>query len=195
MSPVKCLGIGCSPRKNGNTDILVQQAMEGVQAGGGKGELIFLREFNFRPCIGCNGCAKAGECVIQDDMQLIYPKLLETDRIILAAPIFSMGINALAKGFIDRFQRFWSTKYLLEKKIINEENRLSRKGIFLSTAGTDYDNVFQGAETVVKYAFLMLEVDYVGKHLYKKIDAKGEVKDYPQYLQEVFNAGKSLVSL
>jgi len=193
LATTKCLGIGCSPRKNGNTDILLQHTIKGAEEAGGDCELIYLRDYNFRPCIGCNSCAKTGECVIKDDMQLIYPKLLETDRIILAAPIFSMGINALAKGFIDRFQRFWSTKYVLKKKVIGEEQRASRKGIFLSTAGTDYHNVFEGAEMVAKYAFLMLETEYLGSYLYRKIDAKGEIKDYPQHLKEVFQAGKQLI--
>lgn len=190
---IKCLGIGCSPHKNGNTDILIQQAIEGAKEGGGKTELIYLRDYNFKPCVGCNSCSKTGECIIKDDMQLIYPKLLAADRIILAAPIFSMGINALAKGMIDRFQRFWSTKYILKKKVLTEENQATRKGIYISTAGTDYNNVFVGAEMVVKYAFLMLETKYAGSYLYRKIDEKGKVKDYPEYLEEVFQAGKQLV--
>jgi len=190
---IKCLGIGCSPRKNGNTDILLQQAMSGVEAAGGQGETIYLRDYNFKPCIGCNNCAKTGECVVKDEMQLIYPKLLEADRIILAAPIFSMGINALAKGMIDRFQRFWSTKYVLQERVIKDENRPVRKGIYLSAAGTNYKNVFQGAEMVVKYGFMMLEMDYAASYLYQRIDDKGEIKKYPQYLAEVFQGGKDLV--
>lgn len=188
---IKCLGIGCSPRKNGNTDLLLQEAMAGVKEAGGQEETIYLRDYNFRPCVGCNSCAKTGECVIKDELQLIYPKLLAADRIILAAPIFSMGINALAKGMIDRFQRFWSTKYVLQEKVIKEENRLPRQGIYLSVAGTNYKNVFQGAEMVVKYAFMLLEMDYLGSYLYREIDAKGEIKKYPQYLAEVFQGEKA----
>lgn len=193
MKSIKCLGIACSPRKNGNTDLLLQKAIAGAQEGGAQVETIFLRDYQFSPCVGCNGCAKTGECVIKDDMQTLYPKLLAADRIILAAPIFSMGINALAKAMIDRFQRFWSTKYLLKEKVIKGVNRPPRKGIFLSTAGTDYNNVFAGAEMVVKYAFLMLETDYAGKYLYPKIDAKGEINDCHQCLEEVFLAGKNLI--
>lgn len=193
MTPIKCLCIGCSPRKGGNTDILLQKAMEGAEAGGAETEVIYLRDFRFSPCIACDGCRKAGECIVSDELQLIYPKLLAADRIILAAPIFSMGINAQAKALIDRAQRFWSTIYVLKQPVIKDKaHRPARRGIFLSTAGTDLSGVFSGAQKCVQYYFKMLAVEYTGEYLFTLIDYKGEILEHSDYLEQVYKAGKEL---
>jgi multimeric flavodoxin WrbA len=195
LKPIKCLGIGCSPRRGGNTDILLGRAMEGARDCGAEVETLYLRDFEFGPCVGCDGCRKDGQCVIKDDMQDIYVKLLAADRVILAAPIFSMGINAQAKALIDRAQRFWSTIYVLKRPVIEDkENRPGRKGLFISAAGTDLPGVFSGAQRTVKYYFKMLEMEYAGEHLFTLVDDKGDILKHPDYLSEVYEAGKQLVS-
>ena len=75
-----------SPRKNGNTETLVQSVMAGVEEVGGTSELIRLSEYKINPCVGCGGCEKEGNCVIQDDMQDMYPRITAADRIIVASP-------------------------------------------------------------------------------------------------------------
>ena len=115
---ITCIGISCSPRRGGNTSLLLEQALEGVARGGARTELITLSDCSFKPCQGCNACSRDGECILKDDMQQIYQKLLAADRLILAAPIFSMNLNAQAKALIDRSQRFWSTKFILKRPVI-----------------------------------------------------------------------------
>ena len=80
-----------------------------------------------------------------------FEKILACDRLILAAPIFSMGICAQAKSFIDRSQQFWAYKYLLGKKLFDNSQR---KGIFISCAGTKLPHVFDGALQAVSYTHL-----------------------------------------
>lgn len=190
---IYCVGLSTSPRREGNTDTLLTKALEGAEKAGAKTEYLRLSDYRFSPCIGCNGCFRDGNCVINDDMQRIYPKLLEADRIILAAPIFSMGMCAQAKSMVDRTQRFWSTKYILKRNvIINKELRPARKGIYISASGSDHKNVFDGALQVARYFFLMLEADFTGSFCYSKIDEKGDVFKHPEILQEVFDAGYEL---
>lgn len=191
--PIFCLGIATSPRLSGNTTILLEKALAGAAAAGARTELVTLNSFSFSPCLACDGCFKEGKCVVQDDMQLIYEKLLSADRIILAAPIFSMGMCAQAKAMVDRTQRFWSTKYVLSRDvIIDKENRPSRKGIFISTAGSNHKNVFDGALQVAKYFFLMLEAEFAGNYCYPQADEKGTILNHPEALQEVYRAGLDL---
>jgi len=193
QKPVKCLGIACSPRVRGNTTTLLEKALEGAGKGGAETELLMLGRFKFAPCIACNGCFKEGRCVVPDDMQIIYEKLLEADRILIAAPIFSMGICAQAKALVDRGQRFWATKYILKRPVIEQNNHLpARRGIFISCAGSDLPDVFSGAERVVRYYFKMLEVEYAGSYLYRQVDEPGTIHRRPEALREVFQAGKAL---
>ena len=189
----KCIAIACSPRKNGNTAILARQALAGATEAGAEIEFIYLVDYKFAPCRACGGCDKTGRCVVKDDVMQIYEKVLSADSIILAAPIFSMGICAQAKMFIDRAQQFWSTKFLLQRHVIeDEEKRNARRGIYLSTAGTNLPHVFDGAVQVAKYFFNMLEINLMGTYCYPKIDPPGEVNNYSEVLQEVFAAGKKL---
>ena len=91
---IKTLGIFGSPRKGRNTDVLLEEALKGAEKEGSDVERLHIADFHITPCIECLQCLQKGECVIQDDMQKIYPKLLESDIIILASPIFFYGITA-----------------------------------------------------------------------------------------------------
>jgi FMN-dependent NADH-azoreductase len=128
-------------------------------------------------------------------MQQIYQKLLAADRLILAAPIFSMNLNAQAKALIDRSQRFWSTKFILKRPVIADAAaRPKRTGIFLSACGTAFPDMFDCAVKVVRYYFNMLEIKYDAGHFYWQIDAPGAIINHPTALQDVFEAGRRLVS-
>lgn len=194
MIQLKCLGIGCSPRVKGNTSILLERAMEGAEAAGAQCETIYLRNLKFSPCIACDGCHREGQCIVKDDMQLIYEKLLTADRFVLAAPIFSMGMNAMGKALIDRGQRFWATKYVLDRPVTERPEGLERNGIFLSAAGTDLPGLFDCAVRTVKYYYKMLEINYLGQYCYSRVDAKGEILSRPEALEQVYRAGQHLVS-
>ncbi len=99
---MKILGIIGSRRKNGNTSCLVQEALKAAQNEGAKTELIFLGDYSIKDCMGCEGCKDTLKCVINDDMQKIYPLLLEADGIILGSPTYFYNISADMKAFIDR---------------------------------------------------------------------------------------------
>ncbi|MFC2010466.1 flavodoxin family protein [Chloroflexota bacterium] len=99
---MKILGLSCSPRKSGNTAILVAEALDGARSEGGEVELYSLAGKEIKPCDGCNSCHKTGKCHINDDMQAIYPKLLEADGIIFGTPVYFHAMTAQAKALIDR---------------------------------------------------------------------------------------------
>ncbi|MEM2876370.1 MAG: flavodoxin family protein [Candidatus Bathyarchaeia archaeon] len=99
---MKVLGVVFSPRKNGNTEILVQEALKGAEEMGADTELVATRELNINPCDGCGSCQKSGVCRINDDMQKMYEKLLDADGIILGTPVYFWQMCAQAKTFIDR---------------------------------------------------------------------------------------------
>ncbi len=192
---VYCLGLTTSPRKGGNTEILLRKALKGAEKAGARTELVDISTYRFSPCLACDGCFKEGRCVVKDDMQVIYEKILAADRIILAAPIFSMGMCAQAKTMVDRTQRFWATKYVLKRMVIPEANdRPPRKGIFISASGSNHKNVFAGALQVAKYFFLMIEAEFTGSYCYSELEEKGAVLNHPDILSEVFEAGNSLCS-
>lgn len=195
ISKIKCLAVACSPRRGGNTELLARRALEGATAAGAEGEIICLRDYRYAPCAACDGCYKEGRCIVKDDASFIFEKVLEADRIILAAPVFSMGICAQAKMLIDRSQQFWACKYVLHRPVIGDEKkRTARRGIFLSAAGTGLPGVFDGTVRVAKYFFKMLDIQLEGSYCYPKVDRKGDILVRPEAMAQVFEAGQKLVS-
>ena len=115
---VKVLGISTSPRAGGNSDLLLRRALEGAESAGAEIEYIHLTDYNVGTCIECNACYATGRCVVEDDYQQLLEKLLNTDRLIFATPIFFITVCAQAKMLIDRGQCLWAHQYILKKSCL-----------------------------------------------------------------------------
>jgi len=185
---LKVLGIMGSPRIKGNTDLLLDEALKGAQGQGAEIEKIVVDKLKIAPCKEYYGCLRDGDCVIRDDMDGIYPKLLEADRIIVASPIFFYGVTAQVKALIDRCQAIWARKYVLKQKLSNKE----RKGAFIAVGATKGKQLFDGSILVIKYFFKAIDVSYVDELLVRGVDKRGEIKDQPVALFEAFELGKRL---
>jgi len=189
----RVLGLSCSPRRNGNTDLMCDSALEGAAARGASVEKIQVASLDIHPCRECNACYKTGRCVQQDDMRMLYPKLLTCEGIVLACPIFSMGLAAQAKIMIDRLQCIWSKKFILKEPAVADDVRSNRRGLWLSAAGLDRPGVFEPALPTVTYFFAMLEIKPWDKVLYHNVDEKGAIAGVPGALDECREAGVRLV--
>ena len=190
---MKVLGLFGSPRRGGNTELLLEKALQGAESEGAEIERVYLTDYTITPCKECHGCGQTGHCVIPDDMQKIYPKLLEADIIILASPIFFYGVTAWAKALIDRSQPLWARKYLLKDPSLGKEGR-KRKGFFISVGATKGPKVFEGAILTAKYFFDVLNAEYVGELLFRGVEAKDDILKRRGALQQAFEAGRRLVS-
>ncbi len=192
---IHILGIAGSPRPNGNTDRLLNHALETLKNEGYSTELIKIRDLNYSPCLGCNACTKTGSCIQNDDIEYLQDRLLKADRVIVAAPIFFMGINGQMKSVIDRMQPFWAWKYVLNKPIFPEEKAKPRYGIFLSAGGTKFSNLFDCAEKSVKNLYHVLDIKFMGTCGYRQIDKAGEIEAHPNAFTEVKEKVLSLAKL
>ena len=153
---IKVLGILGSPRRGGNTEILLDEALAGARSQRAETEKLAVSELKIAPCQNCDDCALTGECTIHDDMDGIYSKLRAIDRLVLASPVFFLSVTAQTKAMIDRCQSLWVTKYVLKQPVAGKR----RKGLFISTAHSDNPRQFQGASIVVRAFFTTLEIDY-----------------------------------
>ena len=93
---MKVLGIQGSPRKKGNSDILLDKCLDGARGAGAEVEVLRPSALKISGCMECGGCDNTGECVVKDDMQDVYPLFDEAERIVLAAPIFFYSFPAQA---------------------------------------------------------------------------------------------------
>lgn len=192
MPRTKLLAIAGSPRRGGNTDLLLQEVIRGAESGGAEVKTIFLSELCIAPCEHCDRCLETGRCAIDDDMQWLHDELRGADRLALASPIFFMGVTAQTKAMIDRCQALWVMKYVLKLPVATNGGR-ERRGLFISVGGRKGANLFQPAMATVKSFFKTIDVTYAGDLLFPGIEEKGGILGHPTALREAFLAGQRLV--
>ncbi|MCJ7448800.1 MAG: flavodoxin family protein [Bacteroidales bacterium] len=101
---MKVLGINCSPRKRGNTELLIKEVFKALEANGIKTELFQLGGKNVNGCIACTKCreAKDGKCHQKNAaINHCISKMLKADAIIIGSPVYFSDLSAQAKALID----------------------------------------------------------------------------------------------
>ena len=180
-----------SPRVNGNTALLLKQAVKGAREAGAHVEEIFLRNLKISPCLEIYGCKTTGRCVIQDDFQKVQDLLQASDGIMLASPIFFYSVSAHTKIFMDRCQSLWVKKYWIDQVQFGKWEP-KRKGLFISVGATRGKKLFEGPLLTVKFFLDVLDAELWRSLLYRGLDYEGDVLKHPEYLSEAFEAGKVL---
>lgn len=100
---MKVLGMVGSVRRLGNSEILTKEALMGAEEEGAEVEIIRITDYTVKPCTGCATCLlQERDCVIDDDANLIFNKMAESDGIILGVPCYILEATAIVKQLIDR---------------------------------------------------------------------------------------------
>lgn len=178
---MKILAISCSPRKQGNTELLLGEALQGAQDEGAEVELYSVSGKTIEPCDGCWTCIETGECHIKDDMQELYNKLLEADGIIFGTPVYFYAMAAQTKTVIDRTMALNRPERSLANKV----------GGIVAVAGS------LGLIDAVKdlYFYIvtrrMLPANYVAAYG----GAKGDVKKLEKGMKAARDLGRQMVQL
>ena len=187
MFLIKILGLAGSPRKGGNSDLLLDAFLQGAQRAGAKPEKIYLNDLRMRPCQACDACARTGCCVLRDDLQDLYPKVAACSGLVLATPITFGSLSAQAKMFIDRFQCWWHAKYRLGKPFIAAGEK--RPAFFICVGALPKKEYCTNAKAIAAVYFHVVNLHPNGSLCYVGFDAKGSVTAHPPALCEAKEAG------
>jgi multimeric flavodoxin WrbA len=184
----KVLVLMGSPRKKGNSAILAEQISKGSRSARAKVETIYLHGKNIAPCKACMRCQKKNSrgCSIQDDMQEIYPKLIEADAWVIAGPVYWFTVSAQTKLFMDRC--FALPAY--------HSDPFRGKRIAIAMAYGDVDPFISGCVNALRTfqdAFGYTESPIVGM-VYGSAMEAGEIRSNEKLMQEAVELGKKLVS-
>lgn len=175
-----------SPRKRGNSSTLAAQVASGAKAGGAQVETFYLHGMSIKPCTACDGCRKKAhvDCVIKDDMQILYPKLRSADAIVIASPIYWFTFSAQTKLFMDRWYGLGG----------DEGYALSGKQFALLLSYADADPFLSGAVNALRTfqdALRFIEADLVGM-LYGSASKAGEIKKNKTLMAEAYALGRQI---
>lgn len=182
----RVLGVVGSPRRNGNTHILVSKVLEGAEKECASTHMLFLRDLSIQECDGCHTCWKGKECSKKDDMCNIYPTIIESDIFVLGTPVYWYGPTALMKGFIDRFVYFNCP-----------ENRAKIRGKLAVIAVPFEEESLETAALVEAFfekSLEYLEMNLVGKILVPGVGEKGDILKKAERLLEGFELGRRLAT-
>jgi multimeric flavodoxin WrbA len=195
--PIKVLAFAGSPRRHGNSETLLDWVLTSM---GGEPDVsvdkIALSEANINMCHGCNACEKLNRCIQRDGMDTVHAKIIEADCIVLSSPIFCMGLAAQVKALVDRAQVFRSRKYVLRLPIVPPERMGKRFGVFLATAGQNWDYVFNAAIPSVKCFYHVIDIRDADIHylMINNVDEKGAIEHHPTAKSEAEMLGKDVIA-
>ena len=190
---LKVMAIAGSPRKKGNTDLLLERFSDGATDAGARVKKVYASRLKASPCIGCEKCFKTGRCAIKDDFQDLYEDLINADVIAMTGPMYFWNVPAQAKIIIDRSECQWSRKYVLRTPLQpTPYGHQRRRGVFISVGGQKNID-FSGALHVMQEFFAVWEADLWAELLYSAVDAKGAILSHADKLEEAYQLGRRAI--
>ena len=175
-----------SPRKKGNSATLASRVRTGARSAGAEVETVYLQGMDIKACTACDACRESMEkdCVIEDDMQGLYPRVRETDALVIAGPIYWFTVSAQTKLFMDRCYALGSP----------EGNALAGKPIGIVLTYADPDPFSSGAVNALRTfqdAFNYIGARIVGM-VYGSAWRAGEIRTDRALMKRAYELGKAL---
>lgn len=171
------LGIAGSPRRNGNSEQLLDACLAGAVDGGARVQKLAVTDYAIEACRGCNSCSLTGECVIRDRMREVYAAIDSAQAIVVASPVFFATVPGVLKVLFDRMQPYWARTHVLK-----QPRPARRPGAFLLVRSGGDPYGFVAAEYTIKSVFAVLGIDLVGEMKVTGVDSASDVIRQPDDL-------------
>ena len=184
------LAIGASARRRGNSDTILEAALDVFRDRGDDIELLYPKQLSASPCLSCNACFETGRCVQNDELTDLYSVFLDVDHIVVASPIYFTSVPGHFKVMIDRFQCFWARSYLLKSP---PEPR--RQGMFLCIGAMDRERYYEYTATVVRTWLASLNMGCPVQRFYMGLDARKDIEDHPEYLDDARESAREFIRI
>ncbi|MFC2032484.1 flavodoxin family protein [Chloroflexota bacterium] len=220
---MKVLAICGSPRKGGNTEALIDEALRAASDAGAKVEKIRLQELNMKYCLGCRKCKEPGFepiCAIKDDMVEVFQKVLDADALIIGFPVYQWRESSQMATFIDRIESFHRTKPNLASSSASPEGQRGKefqhvlsmystliepvkRALVIATWGYPYVDAYDDMmervmTTLSQYNIETVEAisacGFLGILRGLDEDKKAIILRFPKEMEKAYRAGNSLVT-
>ena len=180
---MKVTAFSGSPRKNGNSEILIHETLTTLKEQGHETNFFRLNSLNIKPCQADNACKKNDECVMKkDDMEQLYKEIDRSDALILGSPVYMWQMSAQAKIFVDRLYAYYNP---------GKPSRLKGKSLVLIfTQGHPdaelFKNYFDHTRTMFEFLGFTVKDVIVGANA----QSKGEIKENKKAMEQAKNVFK-----
>jgi multimeric flavodoxin WrbA len=177
------LGIVGSPRRNGNTEILVDEVLNAAEENGAAVHKVVLSKLDIGPCRACDSCRKTGKCVQKDDMEDLVTKMKNSDVLVLGTPIYWWGPTAQFKAFLDRWYGVYDQGIFKGKEtvlVIPLED----------TTESTYNPILNMFKAIMEY----LHMNHVGTVLAPGVLERGAVRNHQKFIDNAREIGIKLAS-
>ena len=186
---MRILAISSSPRKNGNSETLLKQALAAAEPSCAQVELVCLRELCIHPCMGCNKCYEKDKCAINDDFQTLFEKTVSADHLLISTPVYFMSVSAQAKLFIDRTQCAWARKIIQQKPLPFRGSHGVRTATVIAVGAQKCRPAFHAIKTMMKYFLPNLGFIYSANLFVSGVDERGAIDNCWQAIDRAKELG------
>jgi len=185
------LGLMGSPRRQGNTDLLLAAFLDGAQAKGAEVLKVDVAFEHIASCQECRFCEEQGFCRQQDDaMREMNYLLRRADVVVLATPIFFYGPSAQLKALIDRSQALWARRHIMK---LTDPKAAFRRGFLLAVGATKGKELFTGTSLIARYFFDAVGARYEGFLGFRQMEEPGAITRHPTALADAGKKGAELI--
>lgn len=188
---MKVIAVNGSPRKDGNTAVLLQNALKGAQTKGAETELINLYELCFKGCISCFACKRKGNhcngiCAMKDELRGVLENILTCDILLMGSPIYFSNVTGEMRSFLERLM-FPNLSYNTGERSVFHGKIASA---FIYTMNVTEEQMKQmNYEAVFKQNQMLLELFHGHSEIFICNDTY-QFKDYSMYEASKFDEAR-----
>lgn len=193
LSENNVLGVAGSPRKNGNSDILLRRVLKGVSQENIECGSIQLRDIQFQGCIGCEKCRKDKICTgLIDGMSLIYSQIITSKGLVLVSPTHNYNITSWMKAFIDRLYCFYNFQNTRPRTWSSQLAGQNRKAVIVAVCEQETRKDMGFTLEAMRVPIEALGYQIIGEQAIFRVFDRGKVKEDSESLEKAFILGKDL---
>lgn len=189
----RVLGVEGSPRKGGNSHLLLESILDGAATAGSPVHNAHLRDYRYEPCVGCEKCRRDKICTrFNDGMTLLYPELMRSRGLVLISPVHNYNITAWTKAFIDRLYCFYEFENTLPRRWSSNLSGQGRKAVIAAIAEQESKHDMGFALEAMRLPLEAMGYEIVSEIPVLRIFDRGGIKSHPDTLEEAKEGGRLL---
>lgn len=186
----------CSHRKGGNSDRAAELLAEGVRSAGGEANIMYVRDYEVRPCLACGKCDKSAgveglkRCVLgqKDQAWELFAPIFTARAVLFTSPIYFYHVPSMFKTWMDRGQQFWKA-WMDKEPWIEDLPRRTAHTVLVAGQPTG-DKLFEGSRLTIKYFVQNFNMTLGEPLTFRGIDARSDLKQKADFEAQIIELGR-----